>query len=151
MMMGEDKFRDWTKCLGVNKPILQEGHITRMELMLAGDHAIQGDNFLYDGMTKYNENKSLPFAIVWTAPILARAGVVAISKEARHPYAAALYADWLLTEESQKFVYDGNRGPLAMRHPFIPDSAPLFTYGEIPDGAYQKIADDWRSNVANAK
>jgi len=49
VLMGEEKFKEWAKCIGENRPITQRGHTQRMNLMLAGDHAIQGDNFLYRG------------------------------------------------------------------------------------------------------
>jgi spermidine/putrescine-binding protein len=46
-MMGEAKYQDWTKCIGANKPIIQRGHTQRMELMIAGDHMVQGQNYMY--------------------------------------------------------------------------------------------------------
>jgi iron(III) transport system substrate-binding protein len=50
VMMGEEKTKEWLKCIGENKPIIQAGHTQRMELMLTGDHAVQGDNYLYQGV-----------------------------------------------------------------------------------------------------
>ena len=45
-----------------------------------------------------------PYAIVYSAPAFGFAGVAAINKNAPHPYAAALWADWSLTQESQTYV-----------------------------------------------
>jgi len=41
ILMGEEKFRGWLKCMGENQPIIQRGHTQRMNLMLAGDHGHQ--------------------------------------------------------------------------------------------------------------
>ncbi|HET7394181.1 MAG TPA: ABC transporter substrate-binding protein, partial [Candidatus Binatia bacterium] len=39
VMLGEEKTKEWLKCIGQNQPIIQTGHTQRMELMLTGDHA----------------------------------------------------------------------------------------------------------------
>jgi iron(III) transport system substrate-binding protein len=148
LMMGEDKFRDWAKCIGENKPVIQEGHSSRLMLMLAGDHAIQGDNFFYEGMLqKRRSPDKVAFEIVWTAPILARAGMVVISRNAPHPHASALYTDWLLSKESQEFIAANYRGPLTVKHPFIPDDANLFRYGAVSSETMDKVLDIWRKHI----
>lgn len=152
LMMGEAQFRDWAKCIGDNKPVIQEGHSSRLMLMLAGDHGIQGDNFFYEGMLQKRRNPGkVAFEIVWTAPILARAGMVVISKNAPHPHASALYTDWLLSKESQQFIAANFRGPLTVPHPFIPDDAKLFRYGAVSSEAMDAILDTWRKYISQEK
>ena len=148
LMMGEEGFRTWAKCIGENKPVIQEGHSNRLMLMMAGDHAIQGDNFFYEGMLQKRRNPDkVPFEIVWTAPILSRAGMVVISKKAPHPHAAALYTDWLLSKESQEFIAASFRGPLTVPHPFIPEDAKLFRYGAVTSETMDKVLEIWRTHI----
>ena len=93
--------------------------------MLAGDHMVQGDNYLYHGIAMQKKNPSAPYAIVYSAPVMGFAGVAVINKNTPHPYAAALWTDWTLTEESQKFVAEQLRGPIALKHPYLPDSVKI--------------------------
>ena len=50
-IMGEERLMKFMECIGKNNPIIQRGHTQRIELMLAGDHMVQGDNYLYHGLT----------------------------------------------------------------------------------------------------
>ena len=70
--------------------------------MLTGDHGVQGDNYLYAGIEAMRKNPKAPYAIVYTAPILAFAGSMVINKNTQNPHAAALMADWALSDEAQK-------------------------------------------------
>ena len=85
VMMGEAKTKEWLKCIGQNQPIVQTGHTQRMELMLTGDHAVQGDNYLYSGMEAKKKDPKAPFAMVLTAPILSFAGGMIINKNTQKP------------------------------------------------------------------
>ena len=83
---------------------------------------LQGDNYLYYGIAVQRKNPSAPYAIVYSAPAVGFAGVAAINTNTVRPYAAALWTDWSLTEESQKFVASEFRGPITLKHPVIPES-----------------------------
>src|SRR5882724_9540468 len=61
-MLGEDRTRALLECIGRNDPIIQRGHTQRMELMLAGDHMVQGDNYLYHGVAMTRKNPRAPYA-----------------------------------------------------------------------------------------
>ena len=54
-MLGEAGTEKLLKCIGENDPIIQRGHTQRIELMLAGDHMLQGDNYLYHGIVMQEE------------------------------------------------------------------------------------------------
>ena len=71
--------------------------------MLTGDHAVQGDNYLYSGM---EAKKKIPRRLrhVLTAPILSFAGAMIINKNTRNPYASALFVDWTLSQDSQNMI-----------------------------------------------
>jgi iron(III) transport system substrate-binding protein len=151
VMMGEEKTREWLKCIGENRPIIQTGHTQRMELMLTGDHAVQGDNYLYQGVGAKQKNPKAPFAIVYTAPILAFAGAMVINKNTTNPYASALLADWTLSDEGQKFIADALRGPLAAKHPYLPDNVKLVTYNIVGEEITNRLHEAWNQYIGRAK
>lgn len=145
-VFGEDfgKFKNWVDCIGKNKPIIQRGHRARLTLMLAGDHAIGGDQYFYSAESiRRKRPKKTHFTEVYTAPVLGWAVAVVINKNAPHPYAAALFADWVLSKESQKIIYKGLRGPLTGPHPFIPASAKIVEIGAVDESLVKKLHGYW--------
>ena len=93
-MMGEEKTKAWLQCIGRNKPLIQFGMPQRFELMLAGDHAVQGQNFVYYCPARRARQPATPCATVLTAPVLGFAGSIVINKNTTRPHAAAILADW---------------------------------------------------------
>jgi iron(III) transport system substrate-binding protein len=151
VMMGGEKFQAWLKCLGENQPIIQRGHTQRMNLMLSGDHAIQGDNFLYVGAQEKKKDPKTPYAIVYSAPILAYAGAMIINKNTQNPHAAALFSDWTLSEESQKYVADEFRGPLVGKHPYLPDNIKVVTFGYLSEEIVDRLHSFWKQHIGKKK
>jgi iron(III) transport system substrate-binding protein len=150
-LMGEEKLKQWMKCMGENQPIIQRGHTQRMNLMLAGDHAIQGDNFLYEGALAKKKDPKTPYAIVYSAPILAYAGSMVINSNTQHPYAAALFSDWTLSDESQKYTADEFRGPLVGKHPYLPDDAKIVPFGYASDEIVDRLHGYWKQYIGTKK
>ncbi len=151
VMMGEEKLKNWLKCIGENKPIIQRGHEQRMQLMLAGDHAIQGDNYLFDGEKAKQKDPKAPFAVVYTAPILAFAGAMIINKNTPHPYGSALLSDWMLSDESQAYVAREMRGPVAMKHPFLPDNVRVISYSYLSEDIVNRLHEYWNQYIGRKK
>lgn len=147
-IMGEAAVEKLLRCIGENDPIIQRGHTQRIELMLAGDHMLQGDNYLYHGIFLQRKNPKAPYAIVYSAPVMGFAGVAAINKNAQHPYAAALWTDWTLTEESQKYVAQLLRGPIGLKHPYLPDDVKIVTYNDAPPDVAKRLLGYWNTYVA---
>ena len=147
-MLGEEGTEKLLKCIGENDPIIQRGHTQRIELMLAGDHMVQGDNYLYYGFVMQKKNPKAPYAIVTTAPAVGFAGVATINKNTPHPYAAALWTDWTLTDESQKYVAGEYRGPITLKHPVIPESMKIITYIDAPADVMKRLNGVWSKYVA---
>jgi len=147
-MLGEDGTEKLLKCIGANDPIIQRGHTQRIELMLAGDHMVQGDNYLYHGVGIQRKNPSAPYAIVYSASAMGFAGVAAINRYTPRPHAAALWADWTLTEDSQKYVAQLLRGPIALKHPFLPESMKIVTYSNAPPDVMKRLLGYWNKYVA---
>jgi iron(III) transport system substrate-binding protein len=144
-MMGDEKLQKWLECVGKNDPIIQRGHTTRLELMLAGDHSIGVDQYIYQGMLNKRKKPDTPFGVVWSAPILANGGCNIINKNTPHPYAAALYADWALSDESQNYLASVFRGPVSIKHPYMPDNVVLIGE-EFPTSLdiIEKVSKYWR-------
>jgi iron(III) transport system substrate-binding protein len=151
VMMGEEKLKSWLKCIGENQPIIQRGHTQRMNLMLSGDHAVQGDNFLYVGAEEKKKDPKTPYAIVYSAPILAYAGSMVINKNTPHPYSAALFSDWTLSDESQKYVASGFRGPLIGKHPYLPDNFKVVTYNIVGEDVVKRLHEYWNQYIGKRK
>jgi iron(III) transport system substrate-binding protein len=151
VMMGDEKFQAWLKCMGENQPIIQRGHTQRMNLMLSGDHAIQGDNFLYVGAQEKKKDPKTPYAIVYSAPILAYAGAMIINKNTQNPHAAALFSDWTLSEESQKYVAEEFRGPLVGKHPYLPDNIKVVTFGYLSEEIVDRLHSYWKQHIGKKK
>jgi ABC-type Fe3+ transport system substrate-binding protein len=147
-IMGEPETEKLLKCIGDNEPIIQRGHTQRIELMLAGDHMVQGDNYLYHGINVQRKNPRAPYTIVYTAPVMGFGGVAAINKNTPRPYAAALWTDWMLTEESQTYVASLLRGPVALKHPYLPDEATIVTYNDAPPDVSKRLLGHWNKYVA---
>jgi iron(III) transport system substrate-binding protein len=150
-MLGEAATLRLLACIGGNDPIVQRGHTQRMELMLAGDHMVQGDNYLYHGVAMQRKNPAAPYAIVYSAPILATNDVAAINRNAPDPYAAALFADWTLSAESQAYLAGQLRGPVALQHPYLPDNVELIDNIDPPQDVMDRLLGAWYRYVEKQK
>lgn len=142
-IMGEERLMKFMECIGKNNPIIQRGHTQRIELMLAGDHMVQGDNYLYHGLSIKRKTPSAPYEMVFTAPIIAGMGASAINRNARNPYAAALYVDWTLSKESQEYIAGRLRGPVTIKHPYLPDDVVLVEAADPPKEVADRLMDAW--------
>jgi ABC-type Fe3+ transport system substrate-binding protein len=128
-ILGRENFVKFFECVGKNEPIVMRGHTVRMQLLIAGDHAIDADQYLYQGVLlktqRAKESKKTPFEPVYTAEIIANAGANVINRNTTKPYTSALYADWCVTEENQAYMKAQYRGPIALSHPYMPDDVTL--------------------------
>jgi iron(III) transport system substrate-binding protein len=150
-MLGEAGTLRLLDCIGANDPIVQRGHTQRMELMLAGDHMVQGDNYLYQGVAMQRKNPAAPYAIVYSAPILATNDVAAINRNAPNPHAAALFADWTLSPESQAYLAAQLRGPVTLPHPYLPDNVELIDNIDPPPDVMERLLAGWYRYVEKKK
>jgi iron(III) transport system substrate-binding protein len=143
-IFGEQQAQAYLKCLGANDPIIQRGHSQRIELMMAGDHMAQGDNYLYHGLEIQRASPQAPYAMVLSAPIMANNDDLTINRNAPHPYAAALFADWSLSQESQAYVAGLLRGPVAYKHPFLDENVRLVDNVEPSREIMDRLFGYWR-------
>jgi iron(III) transport system substrate-binding protein len=150
-IMGEERLMKFMECIGKNNPIIQRGHTQRMELMLAGDHMVQGDNYLYHGLSVKRKTPSAPYEMVFTAPIIAGMGASSINRNTRNPHAAALYVDWTLSKESQEFIASRLRGPVSIKHPYLPDDITLVEAADPPKEIADRLMSAWLRLVEGKK
>jgi iron(III) transport system substrate-binding protein len=150
-IMGEEGYVKWLDCMSKNQPLLMDGYSNRMNLMLTGDHAIQGENFWYTGYTAKQKNAKTPFAPVLEAELLGNGGAVVINRFTPHPYAAALFADWVLTEPPQKYMAEQLRGPVVLKHPFLPENVKLVTMGMVETKENERLMDLWKKYMSSGK
>jgi ABC-type Fe3+ transport system substrate-binding protein len=141
------KVDGWVACIARNQPILQRGHTQRLRLMIAGDHAISPDQYMYDGIAQKRKYPSLPFAADFDAPVTVTALNLVINKSTPYPYATALFADWLMSEESQAYLSSRLRGPIALKHPYFTDDAKLVSYGHEPTDVIDRLQSIWNEHL----
>src|SRR5262245_484397 len=118
--------------------------------MLIGDHAVQGQNFMYYGPARKAQLPSARCAMVLSTPVLGFAGSLVINRNTMHPYAAALLADWVLGEESQRYLAGSFRGPLSARQPYLPPDTKVVTYGLTGKSVVDKVLAWWDQYVTRA-
>jgi ABC-type Fe3+ transport system substrate-binding protein len=152
-IFGKEKLVDWLKCMGKNRPIVTKGETLRLNLMMAGDHAIQGMNFFYAGMRlrdKLGADK-VPFVPVYTAPIMANGEGCLINRNTPHPYTAALFCDWTLDDEPQAYIKSEYRGTVTLPHPFMPPDAPLVPILAEEPGAADELFQLWNQYIGSGR
>jgi ABC-type Fe3+ transport system substrate-binding protein len=148
LVMGEEKMQKWLQCIAKNDPIIMRGHTVRLNLMLAGDHAIQGDNFTYRGALLNKENpKKAPFKVVYTAEILSFADASIINRMTSKPYTAALLTDINYSDAVQQYMAKNFRSPVVGKDPFMPDDMILVAFNIIDDAVIKRLHGYWTATL----
>jgi len=110
---GEQKGMDFFRKLAAMKPDMRKGHILLAKLVAAGEVPV--------GLTMYNSNietlkrKGEPIDFVPVQPVAARPQGIAVAKDAPHPAAAVLFADFVLSPEGQKLYESMGRVPASTK------------------------------------
>ncbi len=107
--MGEPRGLAYFRRLAANKPEVRTGHTLMAELVASGEIPL--------AVTIYNHNaerlvvKGAP--IRWKAlkPTFGRPNAIGVARRAPHPYAALLFADFMLSREGQTLLKERNRVP----------------------------------------
>ncbi|HWG05608.1 MAG TPA: extracellular solute-binding protein [Beijerinckiaceae bacterium] len=142
-----DKTVDFFRCLGANKPIVQRGFSQRFTLMMAGDHMVVGDGYTYQAVLEKRKRPDAPIDFVKTAPFLAGFGGLALNRETQHPYATALFADWMLSDAAQGYLAQQLRGPVTLKHPYMPDGATFVVMPNLPSNVIDPLVAEWRHDI----
>jgi iron(III) transport system substrate-binding protein len=110
---GEPRASNWFRKLAAMKPDIRKGHVLLAQLIAAGEVPV--------GLTTYRSNaesiKMRGGAIDWVAvdPVIARPQALAVARNAPHPHAALLFADFILSPEGQQMYADMGRSPSSAR------------------------------------
>ena len=148
----EKKLVDWMTCIGKNTSITMKGYTTRTTLMMAGDHAISGDTLIYYGTSANAKSPDkAPFAVAYDAPLITMARGGLISKNAQNPMKAALYIDFLLSEDSQKFLFKDYRGTVVGAHPYLPEHVTIVPTSYATPELEQRLHNLWRQHISNTR
>jgi iron(III) transport system substrate-binding protein len=151
-MLGEEGTKKLLECIGKNSPLIQNGHTARMTLMLAGEHAMQGDGMLFSGVQAHAKAPDkVPFKAVYEAPVMVNAEGFLINKNAPNPNGVALFADFLLSDESQKFVRDEYRGPMTLAHPYFPDNVQVIAVQLMDKPTRERLRGYWEEYVGKKR
>jgi iron(III) transport system substrate-binding protein len=110
--MGEEKGMEYFKQLAAQKPQMRSGHTLMATLIAAGEIPITPIAFNYS--VEALKQKGAP--INWKAlPLtIARTQSIGLTKNAPHPNAALLFADFLLSKEGQQIVRQSGNVPASM-------------------------------------
>jgi len=110
---GNDKGMAYFRKLSEMKPDVRKGHVLLAELVAAGEVPV--------GLTMYNSNivslkrKGAPIDFVPVQPVAARPQGIGVAKNAPHPHAAVLFADFVLSPEGQKLFESMGRVPASTK------------------------------------
>ena len=110
---GNEKGMDFFRKLSAMKPDVRKGHVLLAELIAAGEVPV--------GLTVYNSNveslrkRGAPIDFVPVQPVAARPQGIGIAKNAPHPNAALLFADFVLSPEGQQLFESTGRVPASTK------------------------------------
>lgn len=106
---GEKKTESFLRGLIKNKAIVRRGHTLQAQLLCAGEFQIATELYMY--RVAEMKAKGCPIDIIYADPISGAGTPAALARTAAHPHAAALFMDFILSEEGQKVIADSGRIP----------------------------------------
>ncbi len=99
---GREKGRKFLKQLSKQDLRLQRGRTSQLQMLMAGERslaiALHGHSVL--------DYKAKGAPVDWVAldPFFAKANMTSLARHAPHPHAAALFIDWLLSDQGQSMI-----------------------------------------------
>ena len=112
-LWGNDRAMAYFRKLAEMKPDVRNGHVLFTELIAAGEIEV--------GLTVYSSNaesiKRRGGPLDWIAmePVVVRPQGVAVFRNAPHPHAALLFADFILSTEGQELLLSMGRVPASQK------------------------------------
>jgi len=83
-----------------------QGHTVQGELLSAGEFAVVASNYSY--IVQRAKDRGAPVEYLpFVEPVIARPNGIGLMRNAKHPAAALLFADWLLEEGQEVLVDEG--------------------------------------------
>ena len=108
--MGAERGLAYFERLAAMRPQVRSGHTLMTELVAAGEIPVALT--LYNQAVDKLKEKGAPIDWKPLPPAFGRADGIALARHARHPHAALLFADYLLSPEGQRFIRQASRVPV---------------------------------------
>jgi len=145
-IMGKEKGLAYFRRLAKQDLQLRTGHTLLVQLCIAGEFPIVVN--AYGSRVEKEKARGAPIEWVGVEPIIFHANAISLGKNSRHPNAAKLYIDFVLSEEGQIIYQKRQRMP--SRNGVYPQPARLtqglklipFNYALIAE-KYAEIEDQW--------
>ena len=137
---GTAKGMDYFRRLAAMKPAVREGHVLLATLVAAGEVPV--------GLTMYASNiealkrKGAPIDFVPVQPAVARPQGIAVARQAPHPNAALLFADFVLSPEGQTLFESLGRVPASTK---VKSAFNTFPFTVIEPATVLDEADKWQA------
>ena len=135
---GSERGMNFFRKLSEMKPDVRKGHVLLAELITAGEIEV--------GLTVYNANaesmKRRGGPIDWAPiePVAARPQGIAVAKNAPHPHAALLFADFVLSPEGQELFNSLGRVPTSLK---VKSNLNNFKYTMVAPASVLDEAEKW--------
>jgi iron(III) transport system substrate-binding protein len=117
--MGEERGLDFFRKLAALKPQMRKGHILVAQLVAAGEMPVCLT--IYSGNADSIKAKGGPIDWLAVEPLVGRPQAVALARNAPHPHAALLFADFVLSPEGQQLMAEMGRNPSSRRQTTLLD------------------------------
>src|SRR5467141_1357629 len=108
--MGEEKGLAYFQKLAAMKPQIRSGHTLMTELVAAGEIPVVLT--LYNQAVDKLKERGAPIDWKPLPPAFGRADGIALARQAPHPHAALLFADFVLSPEGQHIIKAASRVPV---------------------------------------
>jgi iron(III) transport system substrate-binding protein len=124
--------------LSAAKPEVRKGHVLLASLVAAGEVPV--GLAMYHGNVEALKRKGAPIDFVPVQPVVARPQGIGVAKNAPHPNAALLLADYVLSPAGQKLFESLGRVPASTR---IKSELTNFPFTVIDPATVLDEADKW--------
>jgi len=110
--MGEEQGLTYFKQLAAMKPQMHTNHILVAELVAMGEIPLVPNAF--NNNVETLKQKGAPIEWKVLQPAFSSPSSLGLAKNARHPHAALLFADFILSQQGQQILKDLNRVPASL-------------------------------------
>jgi iron(III) transport system substrate-binding protein len=107
--MGEKEGLAYFRKLAAARPQVRTGHTLISELVAAGEIPLA--SAVYNHAVERLAQSGAPIKWKALAPTMGRPGAIGLARNAPHPHAALLFADFILSQEGQELIRQRNRVP----------------------------------------
>jgi iron(III) transport system substrate-binding protein len=111
--MGQERGMNFMRKLADMRPTPRKGHILLAELVSAGDIPVALTGFVNTAVTL--KRRGAPVEWVALDPVVVRPQAIGVAKNAAHPHAALLFADFMLSPEGQALLESMGRSPVSKK------------------------------------